>query len=104
MADYVRINQYDRGGELAISRNVFAKLALSAVKHANVKSDVAVKEPIKVVFKKDGRVLIKLHVAIKKGVKPTEISMEIQKEIAHALEVYVESVPFEIEISVDEIR
>ena len=30
--------------------------------------------------------------------------IELQKEIAHALEVYVESIPFEVEISVDEIK
>ena len=104
MADYVYINQFSKGGELAISRKVFARLAIEAVGHTSVKNAVKVKEPVKVVFKRDGRVKVALHVSVKKGLKPTTVCEELQKEIAHALEVYVESVPFEIEISVDEIK
>ena len=55
-------------------------------------------------FKKDGRVSLAVKVTVKKGLKVAEVCEELQKEIAHALEVYVESVPFEIEISVDEIK
>ena len=104
MADYIYINKSDRGGELAISRKVFARLALAAVSHTSVKSMAKIKEPVKVVFKKDGRVKIGVHVSIKKGAKATDICLELQKEIAHALEVYVESIPFEVEISVDEFN
>ena len=35
MADYIYINQYDRGGELAISRKVFARIAEAAVSHTS---------------------------------------------------------------------
>jgi len=104
MADYIYINGAGRGGSLAISRQVFARLALAAVGHTSIKNIVKVKEPVKVIFKKDGRVIIGVHVSIKKGAKATDICLELQKEIAHALEVYVESVPFEIEISVDEFK
>ena len=104
MSDYIYINQYDRGGELAISRKVFARLAEAAVGHTSLKSSVKVKQPVKVIFKKDGQVSVNLHVSVKKGVKPASACEELQKEIAHALEAYVESVPFEIEISVDEIK
>ena len=104
MADYIYINQYDRGGELAISRKVFARLAEAAVGHTSLKSSIKAKSPVKVIFKKDGKVIVDVHVSIKKGVKPTEVCEELQKEIAHALEVYVESIPFEVEISVDEIK
>ena len=102
MADYIYINKSDRGGELAISRNVFARLAESAVGHTSLKNSV--KQPVKVVFKKDGRVEVGVHVTIKRGVKLTDACLELQKEIAHALEVYVEAVPFEIEVSVDEVK
>ena len=104
MADYININQYHKNGELGISRKVFARLAESAVGHTSLKNSVKVKQPVKVVFKKDGRVEIGVKVAIKKGIKLTDACLELQKEIAHALEVYVESVPFEIEISVEEIK
>lgn len=104
MADYIYINKSNRGGELGISRKVFARLAIAAVSHTSVKNSVKVKEPVKVVFKKDGRVKLALRVSIKKGLKATEVCEELQKEVAHALEVYAESVPFEIEINVDEIK
>ena len=104
MADYIYINSSNRGGELAISRKVFARLAEAAVGHTSLKGSVKVKQPVKVVFKKDGRVEVGVHVTIKKGVKLTDACLELQKEIAHALEVYTESVPFEIEVSVDEIK
>jgi uncharacterized alkaline shock family protein YloU len=104
MADYIYINKSNRGGELGISRKVFARLASSAVNHTSVKNSVKVKEPVKVVFKKDGRVSLAVKVSVKKGLKVADVCEELQKEIAHALEVYAESVPFEIEISVDEIK
>ena len=104
MADYIYINSSDRGGELAISRKVFARRAEAAVGHTSLKTSVKVKQPVKVVFKKDGRVELGVHITVKKGVKLTEACLELQKEIAHALEVYVESVPFEIEVSVDEVK
>ena len=104
MADYIYINQYDRGGELAISRKVFARIAEAAVSHTSLKGSLKVKGPVKVVFKKDGKVSVSVHVSVKKGIKPTQACEELQKEIAHDLEVYVESIPFEVEISVDEIK
>ena len=104
MADYININQYSNNGELAISRKVFARLAEAAVGHTSLKGSIKVKQPVKVVFKKDGRVEVGVHVVIKKGIKLTEACLELQKEIAHALEVYVEAVPFEIEVSVDEVK
>lgn len=104
MADYININQYGRGGELGISRKVFARLAEAAVGQTSLKGSVKVKQPVKVVFKKDGRVEVGVRVSIKRGAKLTEVCSELQKEIAHALEVYVESIPFEVDISVDEIK
>ena len=104
MADYININQYDKGGELGISRKVFARLAVAAVDHTSLKGSVKVKQPVKIVFKKDGRVEVGVKVTIKRGSNLTETCTELQKEIAHALEVYTESVPFEIDVSVDEIK
>ena len=104
MADYIYINRYDKGGDLAISRKVFARLAEAAVGHTSLKGSVKVKQPVKVVFHKDGRVEVSVKVTIKKGVKLTEACSELQAEIAHALEVYTESVPFEVNILVDAFK
>ena len=111
MADYIQINGYsNRGGELAISRHVFEQIAIDATNRiigqdvSNKKKDAKIHSPIKVVFKKDGQVTIEVSISLKKGVKPTDISLLIQKEIAHDLAAYVESVPFSIEVTVEEIK
>jgi len=104
MADYIYISKYDNSGDLGISHKVFARLAEAAVDHTSLKNTVKVKQPVKVVFKKDGRVEVAVNVTAKKGIKITEACVELQKEITHALEVYTESIPFEVAISVDEVK
>lgn len=111
MADYVQINKYStKGGELAISRKVFETIALDATNRvlgediSSKKSKFKIYNPIKAVFKKNGDVTIKVSISLKRGVKPNDISLEIQKEIAHDLAAYVEQVPFDIEVSIDEIK
>ena len=104
MSDYFVINHYDRGGELAISRTVFARIAEDAVRSSEFSGSVKLSEPIKVVFKKDGRVTLKVSLILKKGSNATEVSSAIQHEISRYLEVYAESVPFEINISVDGVK
>lgn len=104
MADYIYINQYDTSGKLAISRKVFSRLAEEAVGTTSLKGAIKVKPPVKVIFKKDGRVEVDVRVKIKRGSNLTEACSELQKEIARVLETYVESIPFEIDISVDEVK
>ena len=104
MADYIYINKYEKGGDLAISRKVVVRLATAAIGHTSLKNSINLKEPVRVIFKKDGKVIVNLKVTVKRGVKPQTVCEELQKEIKHALEVYVESIPFEIEISVVEIK
>lgn len=110
MADYIHINEYSsKNGELAISRRVFERIALDATnrvmeKDISKRKKFRIFSPIKVVFKKNNDVLIKVFITINKGVKAQEISLAIQKEIAHDLATYVESVPFNIEVSVAEIK
>ena len=109
MADYLSINEYSaKGGELAISRKVFEQIASEAAdkvvkKHSN-NNEVRMPSPIKIFFKKEGQVTIKVSISIKKGAKLSSISYEIQKEIARDLAVYVESVPFDIDVSVVEFK
>lgn len=109
MADYLSINEYSKnGGELAISEVVFERIALDAanrvVKKHSQNDDLRISSPIKISLKKEGQVTIKVSISIRKGVKLTSISYEIQKEIARALDVYVESVPFGIDVSIVEFK
>jgi len=107
MADYLHINEYSaNNGDLAISDKVFAHVATTAAnkvmkKHAD---DVRMPSPIKISFKGDNQVTIKVSISIRKGVKLSSISYEIQTEIARALEVFVESVPFDIDVSIVEFK
>ena len=107
MADYLHINEYSaNSGELAISDKVFARVATHAAnrvikKHSN---DVRLSSPIKVSFKGDSQITIKVSISIRKGVKLSSISYEIQTEIARQMEVYVESVPFDIDVSIVEFK
>ena len=107
MADYLSINEYSsKNGELAISDKIFERIATNAAdkimkKHSG---DVRMPAPIKISFKKEHQVTIKVSISIRKGVKLSSISYEIQKEIAHDLATYTESLPFEILISIIDIK
>lgn len=110
MADYIQINDYSaKSGELGISRKVFESIASEATNRVLGTDVSSIKRfklfsPIKAVFKKDNQVSIKVKISVKKGIKPQEVSLEVQKEIARDLAAYVESVPFDIEVSVEEIK
>lgn len=107
MADYLYINERSaKGGELAISDKVFIRIATAAANKVMKKhpDDVRMSSPVKVSFKGDDQVTIKVSISIRKGVKLSSISYEIQKEVARALEVYVESVPFDVDVSIEEFK
>ena len=107
MAEYLYINEYSaKGGELAISDKVFSRIATNAVNKVMKKhsSDIRMPSPIKISFKGGNQVTIKVSISIRKGVKLSSISYEIQTEVARALEVYVESVPFDVDVSIVEFK
>ena len=107
MANYLKINEHTtKNVELAISDKVFERIATNAAKKMMKKhpDDVRMPSPVKVSFKGENQVTIKVSISIRKGVKLSSISYEIQTEIARALEVYVESVPFDIDVSIVEFK
>lgn len=109
MADYLSINRYSaKSGELAISSKVFVRIATEAANRVVAKysknNEVRMPSPIKVSFKKEEQVTIKVSISIKKGVKLSSISYEMQKEIARDLAVYAESIPFDIDVSIVEFK
>ena len=109
MADYIRINEHSTKGDLAISRKVITKIVDEAVNRVfgaqiALAKNIKIASPTEVSFKKDGKVNIGVSILLKKGTNPQEICLKIQEEVAHDLAIYTESVPFEIEISIADVK
>ena len=114
MADYIKIENYSKNGELAISRRIIQKIVHEAVsdivgielKNHNVKNKFLAYlfNPIKIVFKANGEVAVDISITIKKGVNANEMCLKIQEEVSNALMAYAESVPFAINIRVAEVK
>ena len=109
MADYIRINEHSTKGDLAISRKVLEKITDEAVNRVfgaevAVAKNVKIAEPTQISFKKDGTVNISVSILLKKGVNPQDVCVKIQQEVAHDLAIYTESIPFEIEISIADVK
>lgn len=115
MADYINIENYSKNGKLAISRQIFEKIATDAtnnVSGAKVKSKNNSKKgvrfdlykPIKIAFKKNGQVDINIDITLLKGANANDVSLKIQEEVSNSLLAYTESVPFCININVAEVK
>lgn len=59
--------------------------------------------PVKVFFRKDGRIDINLDVSVKKGESVGEICTNIQNSVADALFMMCEAVPFSVHIKVSSL-
>jgi len=110
MPDYVFIENYTGLGDIGISRNVLITIAAKAtnrVKGATVsgtKSRVFnLYHPIQCVIHHDGTADIKISVSLKKGVNVNQVCLNIQKEVAEAIEEMVETVKVRVIIKVASI-
>lgn len=109
MADFIVINKHSTIGDLAMSRKIFAKIADKAVgkvfgAEVALAKKAKVTSPTEVTFKNDGKVMIEVSITLKKDANPEDVCLKIQEEIARELEAYTESVPFEIEISIVDVK
>lgn len=109
MAELLNINEHGVSGDLLISSNVFQAITDEAVSRVLGSSQSESKKikrssDTKISFMKDGKVNIEVPVTIKKGTKPDDLCVKLQEEIAHDLAIYTESIPFEIEISITDIK
>lgn len=110
MADYVFIENYTGLGNIGISRNVLITIAAKAtnrVKGASV-SDAKSRvfnlyHPIQCVIHRDGTADLKIAVSLKKGINVNQVCLNIQKEVADAIEEMVEAVKVNIIIKVASI-
>lgn len=109
MADFIRINEHSSKGNLAISRKVIETIVNEAVLRVlnQLKTDtnkVKITKPSEIAFKKDGKVMINVFVSLKKKENPQDTCLKIQEEIARDLAIYTESLPFEIIVSITDIK
>lgn len=110
MADYVFVDNYTGLGDMGISRRVLETIAYKAtnrVKGASVSGAKSrlfnLYHPIQAIIHRDGTADIKIAVALRKGVNVNQVCLNIQKEVAEALEEMVETVKVNIVIKVASI-
>lgn len=109
MSDFIRINEHSNKGDLAISRKVLVTItdeAVNRVMGASIADakNIKVASPTQISFKKDGKVQIEISISLKRGTNPEQMCLKIQEEVAHDLAIYTESLPFEILISIADIK
>ena len=110
MAEYVYIQNYTRNGAMGISHVVFDQIAASATNQVN---GATVKENPNDFFRlhkpitcsiRNGLVDVKIQVNISAGVNVNEVCLRIQEEVASALRMMTELVPFKIIVEVANIE
>ncbi len=105
-SDYYYLNNYRNAGKIAISRRAFediAGIAANSVEGAKVKrrgASFSLAEPVRVSFKKGGKVLISLQVAVARSENVREVCLKIQERVATAISMMSEAVPFGVELKV----
>lgn len=111
MAEYVYIQNYSKSGALGISRTVFDQIATTitnriqgvSVKPNSDKFFFTFHKPVKCEIK-DGKVMVKIEIAISSGVNVNDVCLQIQEEIAQAFTQMIEMVPFSVNIKVTGVK
>lgn len=117
MSNYYYLNNYRNAGAMGISRNAFIKIATIACNNVtgasvsqrgkkrnpvNMIFDLA--SPVKAMFRRDGKVEIGLQVQISKQANVHETCLKIQQEVANAISMMCETVPFSVELKVVSLK
>ena len=112
MARYVYIENYSERGKLAISRNVFDSLVVSALlkvkgiaKPQNrMKKDqrVRLNRPV-ITDIKNGIVHVWIAIDVSKEADLRATIKDIQEEVEHTLLVATETIPFDIQVKVESL-
>lgn len=110
-SDYYILKTYDNSGIVGISRRAFeniATLACNQVVDAKVSSRkknrfFSLARPVKVSFRKDGKIGIAVEVDITSPQGVQDTCLKIQEAIASAISMSCEAVPFSIEVKVASI-
>lgn len=118
--DYYFLNNFSPYGTMGISHRAFITIVETATNHVSGASVFKSRKnaifkmtnPVKVFFRKDGRIDINLDVSIKKGesvgevctnIQIGEVCTNIQNSVADALLMMCETVPFRVHIKVSSL-
>ena len=116
MADYIQVQNYSKSGDLYISRKIFEKIAADAIKNVpgvllkprskapKNRVSAHLSRPIRISFRKNGRVDVDIDISLIKGAKAEQVCLLIQEEVSNSLLAYTESVPFNINVKVVELE
>lgn len=109
--DFYLLNNYSPYGNVGISHRAFTTIAETATNHVvgaavtskKKNSIFQMTRPVRVMFRKDGKVDIQLDVSIKKGESVKDVCLNIQNSVADAVMMMCETVPFNVHIKVSSI-
>ena len=122
--DFIPINNYNRLGQMGISRLAIRTIALKAVYrvpgaavYVNPPSKVKAKafidgvisdlfslpNGVNVTLSKDGIAKIHIDVEFKEGTNASELAKSIQKEVGESLAMMCEAIPYEVGIRIARI-
>ncbi len=106
MKNYVMINNYGRLGTMGISINAIASIATKAVnsfRGVSIKSKKAlfsVDKGVKITLGKDGRAIVSIDVILPSDSPVKTTCLNIQKEVASAISLMCDTVPYDVKIKV----
>ena len=109
MKDYVIINNYGRLGKIGISTNAICSIATMAVNSfrgvclKREKGFFSVDKGVKVTLGKDGRAIVSIDVILSSDTPVTSTCLNIQKEVASAITMMCDTVPYDVKIKVVQI-
>lgn len=110
--DFYYLNNYSKRGDMGISHKAFTTIVETATNNVTGAAVVnkrkknvlfQMKNPVKVTFRKDGKLDILLDVSVKKGASVEKVCSDIQNNVADALMMMCETIPFNIRIKVSSI-
>lgn len=110
MAQYVYIENYNKLGTMALSKDVFEQIVhivtdniMNQSSSKNNKKRISLNSPARVQIR-NGQVLVNVDVTISNGENVAQMCKILQEEIANALTAQTEMIPFRIDIKVSNIK
>ena len=121
--DYIGISNYNRLGEMGISRDAIRSIAIYAVNNVEgakvyfptlkrIQKRKKGAEPnlftlpngVKVTISRDGKAFIRIDVVVNVGSNASEVAKAIQKEVADAIMMMCENLAYEVSIKIARIE
>lgn len=111
MGNYVYVKNTSRSGKLGISRKVFENIVYNVInsysdakiiesKRSKIYKYFELEQPIKILFKKDGIIEITIPVCINQKTNAHDLCLSIQKDVSSALQTFINSLAFIVNVEV----